>query len=103
MTKSIRKPDFMRTSLLSHRGSLHTTNKEREGQKRNATADKTPATMAKHLEDELQLAAIKMDKLATKGTKKRRRSADSRDLLGSAPMSTVRNQSSDEETDPHDP
>ena len=59
--------------------------------------------MAKHLEDELQLAAIKMDKLATKGTKKRRRSADSRDLLGSAPMSTVRNQSSDEETDPHDP
>ena len=38
--------------------------------------------MAKHLEDELHLAAINMDKLATKGTKKRRRSADSNQLLG---------------------
>ena len=61
--------------------------------------------MAKILEDELQLAAIKMDKLATKGTKKRRRSADSRDILGSHPLSAIRTVSDDEddEIDPQDP
>ena len=43
-------------------------------------------SIAKHLEDELHLAAINMDKLATKGTKKRRRSADSNQLIGKIPI-----------------
>ena len=52
---------------------------------RTMSVQKNPhekVSMAKHLEDELHLAAINMDKLATKGTKKRRRSADSNQLLG---------------------
>ena len=52
---------------------------------RTISVQKNPhekVSMAKHLEDELHLAAINMDKLATKGTKKRRRSADSNQLLG---------------------
>ena len=57
-------------------------------------------SIAKHLEDELHLAAINMDKLATKGTKKRRRSADSNQLIGKIP---IVNDDSDSDEAPNDP
>ena len=57
-------------------------------------------SIAKHLEDELHLAAINMDKLATKGTKKRRRSADSNQLIGKIPIA---NDDSDSDEIPNDP